>query len=303
MSYRKGNSVFLETLISTIITSTAALIAIIGGFLVSRVIALSSEQNGINRKLREISNEITAKEDTFSRVKDYIMNEDAFDFISDNVEELSVGKVSLEEVHKSDQFTELSVEQLEPYIKEYKSIFNELLDHVGKFSSVPSDFYEFKKKLTTEVSKPEKLDWYEVAYSFIYKSLPKEKPRNSFLPNIPPLPNLSNPVPSVNHYYREQVKIKEQLENELEVLKLQKEEQQKILAEYGNPSGVWSGLAVLVYSSVVGIAYPVTMLPYPPNTYNDSLTKVFLIILFLSELVALFGYLILAMRKLTKNIN
>src|SRR5690606_37056110 len=149
-------------LISTIVTSTAALIAIIGGFLVSRVITLSSEQNGINRKLREINNEITSKEDTLSQVKEYIIGEAAFDFIRDNVEELSIGKESLEEIHKEDRFTELSVEQLEPYIREYKSIFNEVKDLVRQFGSVPSDFYKFKKRLTTEVSKPEKLDWYEV---------------------------------------------------------------------------------------------------------------------------------------------
>src|SRR5699024_3830435 len=58
---RKEFYMNLEVLISTIVTSTAALIAIIGGFLVSRVITLSSEQNGINRKLRELNNEINAK--------------------------------------------------------------------------------------------------------------------------------------------------------------------------------------------------------------------------------------------------
>ncbi|WP_263406693.1 hypothetical protein [Niallia endozanthoxylica] len=38
----------LNSLITTIISSSAALVAIIGGFLVSRVIALSSEQTGIS---------------------------------------------------------------------------------------------------------------------------------------------------------------------------------------------------------------------------------------------------------------
>ncbi|MCG5105037.1 hypothetical protein [Oceanobacillus alkalisoli] len=291
----------LEILISTIVTSTAALIAIIGGFLVSRVITLSSEQNGINRKLREINNEITAKEDTLSQVTDYIISEDAFDFIRDNVEELSKGKISLEEIHKEDRFTGLSLEQLYPYVKEYESIFNEVKDLVSQFDSVPSDFYKFKKRLSTEVSQPGKLDWYELAYDYIYESLPSKNSGYPYLPDISSLSNLHKTVPPVNHYYRNQVKIKEQLETELAVLKLQKIEQDKILTEYGKPNGVWSGLAVLIYSGIVGIAYPVTLLPYPPNTYNDSLTKVVLIILFLSELVALFGYLILAMRKLTND--
>jgi|SRR5690625_1248008 len=290
----------LEVLISTIVTSTAALIAIIGGFLVSRVITLSSEQNGINRKLRELNNEINAKKDLLAKVSEYVISEDAFDFISDNAELLSVEETSLKKIYNEDRHTELTLEQLEPYVEIYNSIFKETLSHMKESKSLPSDFYDFKKGLTIELSQPEKLDWYELAYDLIYKSIPKRNPSNSFLPDLSTLTNIHNTVRPINHYYHEQVKIKEQLEKELIVLELQKTEQDKILAEYGKPNGIWSGLIVLIYSGFVGIAYPVTLLPYPLNKYDDSLTKVFLIVLFLSELVALFGYLILAMRKLTK---
>ncbi|WP_186579773.1 hypothetical protein [Aquibacillus kalidii] len=50
-----------KPLLSTIIISTAALVAIIGGFLESRIISTSSDQNGIKRKIREINNELVAK--------------------------------------------------------------------------------------------------------------------------------------------------------------------------------------------------------------------------------------------------
>src|SRR5699024_9027209 len=246
----------LETLISTIVTSTAALIAIIGGFLVSRVITLSSEQNGINRKLRELNNEINAKKDVLAQVSKYIISEDAFDFISDNVYELSRGESSLEKIYKEDRYTELTLEQLEPYVEEYNSIFSEILSYIEELSSLPNDFDDFEKGLTIELSQPEKHDWYELAYNFIYESLPKRKPSNSFLPDMSNLTNIHNTVRPVNHYYHEQVKVKEQLEKELIVLELQKTEQDKILDEYGKPNGIWSGLIVLIYSSIVGIAYP-----------------------------------------------
>ena len=51
----------LNGLISTIISSTAALVAIIGGFLVSRVITLSGEKNGILKKIKEIDKELDIK--------------------------------------------------------------------------------------------------------------------------------------------------------------------------------------------------------------------------------------------------
>src|SRR5699024_5459366 len=268
----------LEVLISTIVTSTAALIAIIGGFLVSRVITLSSEQNVINRKRRELNNEINAKRDSLSQVTEYIISEDALDFISDNLGELSEDELPLKYIHKEDRYTELTLEQLEPYVELYNFIFNELQTLTSEFRSLPSDFDDFKKRLTIELSLPKKLDWYELAYDFIYESLPK-KSNNSFFPDITTLTSFQNRIRPVNHYYHNQVKIKEQLEKELAVLNLQKAEQDKILTEYGKPNGVWSGLIVLIYSSIVGIAYPITLLPYPMNTYNDSFTKTVLITL------------------------
>jgi len=44
----------LNGLINTIIASTAALVAIIGGFLVSRVLALSSERVAVERSLMRL---------------------------------------------------------------------------------------------------------------------------------------------------------------------------------------------------------------------------------------------------------
>lgn len=292
----------LEILISTIVTSTAALIAIIGGFLVSRVITLSSEQNGTKRKLKEIKNEIKAKERVYSKIIEYILEEDAYSFIVDNTEEILKNDKTLEEIHKEDKFTDLTVNQLEPFVKEFRGMFAEiykpirdLLDNAGE---LPYDFYEFKNKVELELSIPNKSEWYETAYDYYYDQIPKRKSSLGF----PPLDliNKSNISP-INQYYKDQVKIKEQLETELAVLRLQKEEQEKVLSEYGSPNGIWSGILVLIYSGIVGIAYPITLLPYPLDTYNDSLTKIVLITLFLSELVALFGYLIFAMKKLTTN--
>ena len=45
------NPVDLSNFIVTIATSTAALIAIIGGFLISRVISLTSEQSSIAKEI------------------------------------------------------------------------------------------------------------------------------------------------------------------------------------------------------------------------------------------------------------
>uniref|UniRef100_UPI001ED998B1 hypothetical protein n=1 Tax=Paenisporosarcina sp. TG-14 TaxID=1231057 RepID=UPI001ED998B1 len=62
---------------------------------------------------------------------------------------------------------------------------------------------------------------------------------------------------------------------------------------------IWSGIGVLMYSSVVGILYPAILLPYPTNYYNDLQTKTLIITLFSSGLLAIFLYLIIAVSKMT----
>lgn len=69
----------LNPLITTIVTATAALTAIIGGFLISRVITLSSEQSSIRRRLREIKIDITAKEQLYIEAEKNLLEEDRED--------------------------------------------------------------------------------------------------------------------------------------------------------------------------------------------------------------------------------
>jgi hypothetical protein len=68
-----------------------------------------------------------------------------------------------------------------------------------------------------------------------------------------------NPVivsPVNSQIYRDNEKERNKLQDNLHVLKIQKEEQEKVLNDYGRPRGLWGGLAVLIYACIVGIAYP-----------------------------------------------
>lgn len=293
----------LNILISTIIAATAALVAIIGGFLVSRVISLSSERVGIDRRLREIVNDISAKRDMLTRVKESLFEEDADDFIIDNHEKLLLEDKSLEQLIDEDDHSTLTVKELEPYVETFYEIKEEVLSFISNYKShtVPSDFNELIRG-SSELKKPNRKDWYELIYDVMYDQLPEESnhPFGFNLPSFKPIN--SPPVMNVvsQQKYRDKENERDKLQDELHILDMQKEEQIKILNDYGKPKGLWSGLAVLIYACIVGIGYPSTLLPYPMNYYNDMLTKWFLLILFFSELFALFIYLAFNLHKLTK---
>lgn len=296
----------LNILLSTIISATAALVAIIGGFLVSRVISLSSEQSSIQRKLREINNEIYAKENILNDVVKYLLEDDVEDFIKDNCEKIIFEDKTLEQIIKEDDYTSLTVEELKPYIEELNSIRDEVLDIIEsqKRDSFSSDFDELIEGDSQCLKKPNRKECYETIYSAIFNHTQMKQPRDfsnwalslspPMLKNIPLL-NSAN-----NQDYREKIKERDQLNNELAVLNIQKREQEKILGDYGTPRGLWSGLLVLIYACIVGIICPSILLPYTIGVYDDLSTKYLLLGLFFSELIVLFIYLAFTMYKLTQ---
>ncbi|MGP9038101.1 hypothetical protein ACT1WM_16475 [Bacillus stercoris] len=292
----------LNGLISTITTSTAALVAIIGGFLVSRVISLSSEQTGIKRRIREIDNDLLAKKELLQNVEDYLLEDDAIDFLEDNIIKI-LQRETLSEIINQDTNNKRSEEELKPYFNEMQNIIKELWTLINKLEIFDDDFDDFYKENNHNLKDKEKRDLYEIAYEGMMDLLRDSQPQSSdpFAIGLN-LSSLSSFKPrSVNLEYNDKKKERDRLYDDIRVLELQIEEQRKILNDYGKPRGVWGGFAVLVYACIVGIIYPSVLLPYPTDTYNDNLTKYWILFLFFSQLVALFVYLGFAMFKLMKD--
>ena len=303
----------LNQLITTIVTATAALTAIIGGFLISRVITLSSEQSGIKRRLREINVDITAKKQLYIEAEKNLLEEDRDDFVYEHYEDLTIRKTPLKVVLEGQDgvFRGRSAEELKPAVDELTRIdsaLNKLLEDRGiKYSNdLPDEFDNFA------TFAPENLEgrksWYKLLYNGYKDSLPK-RPKNRAsgflqLPDMdfdilpPPLYNIK--AQSDMQAYQQKRRDRDTYNNEISNLKQQKLAQQKILEKFGKPHGMWSGLAVLVYASIVGIGYPIMLLPYPEETYDDEATRLLIILLFLSQLLALFLYLGINMYLLTK---
>jgi hypothetical protein len=303
----------LNLLIATVVTATAALIAIIGGFLVSRVITLSSEQSGIRRRLREIKLDITAKEQLLSEVEENLLEEDRADFIGGYYTELIFDKIPLEVLLESMEgsYRGRSTKDLEPAVDELLRINTDLTKMFTgrgiKYSTdLPREFWNFAAIASEDLEG--RRSWYELLYDEYQYQLPK-RPKTG-PPGFPILPDLdftpprfSNPIQAQTEAqaYQQKKRDHDTYRNELSYLRQQESEQKKILEDYGKPHGMWGGLTVLVYASIVGIGYPVTLLPYPLQTYNDEATRILILLLFLSQLLALFVYLGISMYSLTKD--
>lgn len=133
----------LNGLISTIISSTAALVAIIGGFLVSRVISLSSEKNSIVRRLREINNDLKSKKELLNTIEIDLLEDDIDSFINEYSKEIIIENKPFDELLEYDKSYNLTVEQLKPYIVELLSIRDEIINLMDDAESLPEEFNDF----------------------------------------------------------------------------------------------------------------------------------------------------------------
>lgn len=280
----------LTSLISTIISSTAALVAIIGGFLVSRVISLSNDQSFLKRKIEEIDITIDSKNELVDSITKYLFEEDLDDFVTKKNMKLLINNYSLEEIIREDNYTYLSKEELEPYF----DILLEIKEEVFRIYKIPN----FSKGFFEEIIEQGKIihndrsEW----YSIMLNAMMDVYSPGGWLSDL----TYKSIVPSpVNTDYKDKAREKEQLIYEIEFLNKQKAEQERAINNQLETRWVWSGIGVLIYSSIIGILYPATLLPYNTNIYDDEQTKILLLILFGSCLFLIFIYLIFAVYKLT----
>ncbi|MFP3356272.1 hypothetical protein R0K17_02825 [Planococcus sp. SIMBA_143] len=283
----------LNDLIMTIVTATAALIAVIGGFLISRVITLASEQTGIRRKLAESRSDIMHKRLFLLELKEEVLAEDGDEFVQEFYQKIIFEEKTVEQILEEEDYKERKPKELAPYVTELANVYKDLYELTNSNVIVDDDFSKFSKSVTLQY--PKRKQWYELLYEEMKKMKEDENQRRgrSVMRYV-----TSQPIVSVKSEQKKE-EIKEVAQT-IKILRIQHREQEKVLKDYGKPQGLWWGLLVLFYAAVVGIAYPASLLPYPQNFYNDAATKILILCLFYSHLIALFIYLGIYMHKLTK---
>jgi len=75
----------LNWLFSTIVQSAAALVAIVAGFIVSRLLALSAELSTIRSRLRDVDLQLKSKQEEYANIEDRILRRDARSFVGESL--------------------------------------------------------------------------------------------------------------------------------------------------------------------------------------------------------------------------
>ena len=136
-------------LLSTVIQSTATFVAIVAGFIISKLLAISSEKSGLLTRVSDINLQSEIKAKNLDSLEKKLLDLDAEEFIenSDTLDKIveTNGQISLDEALKGDIYCKRSEEELRPYWDEAISItkdaFRILRDNISKLEEEDLDFF------------------------------------------------------------------------------------------------------------------------------------------------------------------
>lgn len=129
----------LTTVLTTIAAASASIVAILGGFIASKLIAISSERSTALDRLKQINEEWEfhiSERDKFQSEND---KDDALDFIRDPIEDLCTGK-RLENIYSNVEHPHISMEKLKPYWDRAVTLKEQFLERIKGRETLTEDY-------------------------------------------------------------------------------------------------------------------------------------------------------------------
>lgn len=265
----------LTSLLTTIASASASFVAILGGFIASKLIAVNGERDAVESRLQELKYEIELKQKECASLQEGITADDALDFIRDhassvaNLDELSA-------VYEEDEQHLLEYDELEPYWDaaiELAKRFHALCETTNELNDddIPCE-------LAAEV-KGTFFD-YEVCKAIAEEVYPRRLPR---------FPNMS--VNAGAWYERDKQRIYN-LRLEIASLRIHEEQYKEQRNGLKKPKGMKRGLAIFALFSLFNIIQPLILSTVSLTTAKEYNTVRFVSIIFLLiGLIATFWYL------------
>lgn len=300
-------------LLSTLSQSSAAMVAIIGGFLVSKLVAISSEKEALRRQLKSAKQSLKHVKPAYESAHTYRLENSLStfsDWVTDDLVNAGQGAVDYEELTSNNIPRGSSVEEMLPHairlhtiIKNaYKEIAPLLRSH---YSDTDVGLNDLKKKGLKIAEAHESL--YEEVFDALRSQLPDRPPATIMGMALPTtnLPHISmaNAVrPAWDHAVDarrldESIKEEQDLQEQLATLDSEIHRLTQDIAKLGRPVGVIPAAWILSLLSLLGIVLPIVVMACEPTRLTFTL-KSMLIGSFVVGLAAVLGYIVWYLKKI-----
>lgn len=304
-------------LLSTCAQASAAIIAVIGGFFVNRIMVSYSEKNGIINELNDINNKLNFKLHALGELNKKIITMDQEVFFEkcevDIIKKASTAYEKGEDLDKlEDCFDEYYIKynEHEREYDELKPYFDEKVDIIKKaflfFNFNSNNIRYINENLEKFIIDSNiEAENYEI-YKNVFKAMTEknEKITSRVLSNRSYISHVSSKIDKLKaiprlQKYEKYISSKEYLEIEIKFLEQQKEQLESKMNYFEKPKGlVWS-ILIFIYFSIVGIIYPMSLMPMSAKNFTYE-CKITVIGLFISGVVLVFTYLALSVKGIWK---
>lgn len=308
MSHSRGTTDVMPVdpnwLPATTAQSAAAMVAIIGGFLVSRLVSLAGQRQSLAQRVNELHDETEMVSAEFSEVARERRAE-SFDifrsWVADRLTEerglLSAGLAAelLEEVPRGS-----NTDELRPYLEELAAKVR-LLAHVVERSTDP-------EKLSVQALQQEGLDVDDEDAHLLrlVREAEEERRNGGSLMFASALGSGLGPNPTYQalDMQRQDARITREgeLRSRLALLAAQTTIAQRELSAIRSPREVWVGLAALTYLALVGVVFPLYLATRRPVPDSPGM-RTTIVVLFCTGLAALLGYVVWSLMRLQRPVT
>lgn len=286
----------LTAVLTTIAAASASIVAILGGFIASKLISISSERSDALNHLRQINEELEFHLSERDEIQAENDEDDALDFIRDTVDDLYAGN-SLENVYSSVDHPSISMESLKPYW-DRAVILNEQFQERVKRDTLNEDY--IPESLLLSVKEDD--FGYEVLLALGKKQKKRiravqrerEKANNPFAFAVPDISDLEIPTDTGNGYiYSKNCDSIQDHNTAIALLELQKKQCDEQILALKKPRGMKLGLVIFALFTVCCIIAPLVASPFSTESYEDFvIAKAIFLGLFGIGLISIFGYLV-----------
>lgn len=287
----------LTAVLTTIAAASASIVAILGGFIASKLIAISSERSAALDRLKQINEEMefhVSERDKIQAEKD---EDDALGFIRATIDDLYAGN-SLENVYSSADHPGISSDRLKPYWDRAVMLKEQFREQVEKHDTLNDDY--IPERLILAVKEDD--FGYEVLLA-LGKKLKKrvraaerarEKANNPFSFVAPDISDLEFPAVTGSGYaYQKNCEVIQEHNAAIALLELQKKQCHEQIQTRKKPHGMKLGLVIFALFALCCIIAPLIASPFATESYKAFvIVKAVFLGLFGMGLISIFGYLV-----------
>lgn len=283
--------------LSTIASSSAALVAIIGGLLVARFVTLDSEQEGAQHLVNEAVEQLETARRREQDARDDLLRREVRDFCSMRIlHRIHEGERDTSELREEAGYTSLSDEQIEKIVSSLASDFENAEKTLKPLIEAASG----KSRLGTWENFKRQHDELEIqderVWSIVYADLrTPPAPATPFNSLGLGVGYIGTPTPSAlvaldaQRYdaLRDEV---DRAARQVEDLEAEVKRRELARDRIGRPKGLLAGLIVLGIFTVGGVIYPIWLMGHAPKDLTRSISHPVFIV-FVVGLVVLLGYM------------